>query len=151
MAIEGIPCRFRVIGKLSDDQRELLEDSGLDWENRYDLTSDEIVQQYVDADLLLFCSTYEGFGLPIVEAQAVGRPVITSNLLSMPEAAGGAALLVDPFDVSSIRAAIKQVIDDEELRNRLINDGYQNAKRFRADVIAAEYAKLYRHLASKLS
>lgn len=150
-ALEGTPCRFRVIGKLSADQRQVLESSTLEWENFYELTPSEMVQQYVDADLLLFCSTYEGFGLPIVEAQAVGRPVITSNLLSMPEAAGGAAILVDPFDVSAIHSAVNRIIDNESLRQRLVAAGFENAKRFRADVIAAEYAKLYRQLAAKIA
>ena len=60
----------------------------------------------MNTDILSFVSTYEGFGMPIVEANAIGRVVVTSNVLSMPEVAGNAAHLVDPFDVNSIREGI---------------------------------------------
>ena len=97
-------------------------------------------------DLLVFVSTYEGFGLPILEAQATGRPVITSNVLSMPEVAGDSACLVDPFDVSSIRKGILKVINDPAYREKLIKRGFENVKRFQPDKIAEQYADIYRGL-----
>jgi glycosyltransferase involved in cell wall biosynthesis len=97
--------------------------------------------------MLLFASTYEGFGLPIIEAQAVGRPVITSDLCSMPEAAGGAACLVDPYDVAAIRQAVLRVMEDHEYRDDLIARGLVNVERFRASKVAAQYAQLYRTVA----
>lgn len=143
-ALRGLSCHLRVIGRLSYEQRDLLTASGLDWSNVFDLPLEGIVAEYVKADVLLFCSTYEGFGLPIAEANAVGRPVITSNLLSMPEVAGDAALRVDPYKVEDIRAAILRLLNEPELREELIQKGLKNAERFRAKVIAEQYAQLYR-------
>jgi len=75
-------------------------------------------------------SFYEGFGLPILEAQAAGCPVITSNVSSLPEVAGQAAILVDPNNVEQISQAMYKIINDEKLRKDLIFKGYANVKRF---------------------
>jgi glycosyltransferase involved in cell wall biosynthesis len=96
--------------------------------------------------MLVFASIYEGFGLPIVEAQATGRPVVTSTTCSMPEVAGSAACLVNPFDVASIREGIVKVIDDQAYRDELVRLGFENVKRFRADYISAQYGKIYKDL-----
>ena len=129
-AVSELNCTFVVIGHLLDDQKILLENSGIEYENLKDLTREEILEQYVLCDLLLFASLYEGFGLPIVEAQTVGRLVVTSNLSSMPEVAGRGALLVDPHNVESIKSGIKAIIESEELRHDLVQLGYANCKRF---------------------
>ncbi len=71
------------------------------------LTIDEVVDQYHKCDLVSFVSTYEGFGMPIVEANAIGRPVFTATVASMPEVAADAACLVDPFDVQAIRNGVR--------------------------------------------
>jgi len=147
-AVAGIACRLVVIGPLSDAQRALLRRHGIDHENHVALSREELVAQYAEADLLVFASTYEGFGLPIIEAQATGRPVVTSNIPPMPEVAGDAACLVDPLDVASIRAGILGVIQDAEYRRRLVEAGHRNVQRFRADAVAERYAALYRQVAS---
>ena len=103
-AIAGLKCELVVIGRLSDGQRAALECNAVRFENRFDLGREQLVEEYQSCDLLVFVSTYEGFGLPIVEANAVGRPVVTSDLESMSEVAGGSACLVDPFDAMSIRS-----------------------------------------------
>ena len=74
---------------------------------------------YRGAKALVFPSLYEGFGLPILEAMACGTPVVTSNITSMPEVAGDAALLVDPTSVEQIAEAMKQVVSENPLRGRL--------------------------------
>ena len=96
-----------------------------------------------------FRNVKEGFGLPIVEANAVGRPVITSRLYSMPEVGGDAACYVDSYDVGSIRAAVEKIIHNADYRQQLIENGYRNVKRFQLPVIAAQYAVLYRRLRVK--
>jgi glycosyltransferase involved in cell wall biosynthesis len=146
-ALVGIPCLLRVIGWLSPAQRDLLNNLGITYENYHDLSYEEIVEQYQSCDVLLFASTYEGFGLPIAEANAVGRPVITSNAWSMPEVAGGAAILVDPEDAAAIRGAIKRIIAEPELRSELVAAGFKNVKRFEARTIANTYANLYQEVA----
>lgn len=148
-ALEGIPCRLAVVGPLSDAQTEMLRRHGIDWENHVGLSRQALVAQYAEADMLLFASTYEGFGLPIVEAQAVGRPVVTSNILSMPEVAADGACLVDPFDAGSIRAGVLRVMEDEDYRRGLVAAGLRNVERFRTSSVAESYAALYREVASR--
>ena len=102
---------------------------------------------YEEADIVTLMSTLEGFGMPIVEAQAVGRVVVTSNVSSMPEVAGDGACLVDPLDVSAIRAGIRKVIDDDGYREDLVRRGFENVKRFDPERIAQQYLDLYRRIA----
>lgn len=78
----------------------------------------------------VFPSLYEGFGLPVIEAQSCGCSVITSTTSSLPEVAGDAALLVDPHDVTAISAAMQRVIAEPALREHLIDRGFVNARRF---------------------
>ncbi len=82
------------------------------------------------ARVLAFPSLYEGFGLPVLEAQACGTPVVCSMTSSMPEVAGDGALLVDPFDVDAIAGAIQRALSDDALRGKLIAHGFENIKRF---------------------
>lgn len=78
----------------------------------------------------VYVSTFEGFGIPIIEAFQSGVPVITSNTTSMPEIAGDAALVVDPYSVSSISTAMNAIAKDEELRKQLIQKGQERARQF---------------------
>jgi glycosyltransferase involved in cell wall biosynthesis len=96
--------------------------------------------------MVVFASLYEGFGLPILEAQAMGRPVITSNFGAMREAAGDGALLVDPYSVEEIRDAILRIKREPALREDLIAKGLRNAAKYRADAVAERYAGIYRRL-----
>jgi len=148
-ALQGLPCRLAIIGPLSAEQVNALERYGIDYENYIGLSREALLAQYHQADLVMFASLYEGFGLPIVEANAVGRPVITSRLYSMPEVGGDAACYVDPYDVAAIRAAVEKIIHDAEYRQQLIENGYRNVERFRLPAVAAEYAALYRRLKAK--
>ena len=145
-ALDGLNVRLIVIGKLTDADRALLETSGLEWENRFNLTDDELAAAYVEADLLLFASLIEGFGLPILEAQSAGIPVITSNVSAMPETAGNGAEFVDPHSVVSIRQGVERVISDESLRERAITAGFANLERFAPHRVAGQYAAVYRSL-----
>ena len=110
------------------------------------LTDEELVAAYRRCDMVVFASLYEGFGMPILEAQAMGRPVITSNVGAMKEAAGDGALLVDPYSVEEIRAAILRIKREPTLREDLIAKGLRNAEKFRGAAIAERYAGLYRGL-----
>ena len=93
---------------------------------------------YYGARLFCFPSLFEGFGLPVLEAQRHGVPVMTANNSALPEIAGDAALLVDPTDVEAIADAMLQLSQDEPLRQRLIAAGYENVKRFSWEKAARE-------------
>ncbi|MEZ4729394.1 MAG: glycosyltransferase family 1 protein [Caldilineaceae bacterium] len=93
---------------------------------------------YWGAHFFCFPSLFEGFGLPILEAQTHGVPVMTANHSALPEIAGDAALLVDPTDVNAIADAMLQLSQDEPLRQRLIAAGYENVKRFSWEKAARE-------------
>lgn len=146
-ALSGLPCDLLVVGEMDARQRRELARHDVAWRNLAAISLAELVDVYRTSDLLVFASTYEGFGLPIVEAQAVGRPVVTSHCASMPEVAGGAACLVDPLDVESIRAGVLKVIGDADYRQKLVSRGLENVERFRASTVARRYADLYRRVA----
>ena len=96
----------------------------------------------------MFASTYEGFGVPIIEAQAMGRVVITSNIEPMNKVAGNGAIIVDPYDVNSIKEAVLRIIDNVELRNDIILKGLKNASKYSSESIASKYLKLYKKVYS---
>lgn len=147
-ALSGIPCRLDIIGRLTKRQRDALEGSRISFMEHSNLSDRQVVEKYRECDLVVFVSTYEGFGMPIAEANATGRPVVTSNIPPMTSVAGSAACLVDPFDSTSIREGVLRVIGDAEYRNDLVARGFENAKRFDAETIAAEYAALYKRVMS---
>lgn len=95
-----------------------------------------------NSNIFLFPSFYEGFGIPILEAQSVGVPVITSNISSMPEVADSSAVLIDPYDPKKIAEATYKLISDEKIRNEIINRGLENVKRFSWEKCAKEIKKL---------
>lgn len=145
-ALEGIPCRLEIVGDLPRDMENLLQNSRIRYHVQGRLTDQEIADMYAGADIVLFPSTFEGFGLPVVEAQKAGRPVITSKILPMSEVAGDAACLVDPFSVASIREGVLRVIQDAQFRADIVNKGFQNIKRFDAGHISALYVSYYRQV-----
>lgn len=142
-ALEGINCRLKIVGRIGAPVKKLLNDRRIDYENAYNLNDSEIRSEYEKADLVAFCSTYEGFGLPVIEAQAMGKPLITSNIEPLKEVAGGAAVLIEPSDVSSIRNGILELINNADLRKNLVNKGFENVKRFAPTRISEMYENLY--------
>jgi len=95
------------------------------------------------AELLVYPSLYEGFGLPVVQAMAAGTPVVTSNTSCLPEVAGGAAYLVDPKEPSAVAAAIETVLFSSELRTRLSAEGRQRAERYRWQTAAEKSIRFF--------
>jgi len=98
---------------------------------------------YKGANLLLFMSFIEGFGLPVVEAFASGVPVVTSNVTSLPEISRGCAVEVDPTDINAMAAAIKMILTDDLLRNRNIEFGKERAKEFTVQKLAERVLNVY--------
>ena len=143
-ALEGIDCRLNIIGKLNSKQLFILKQSGIEFSNQYFLSYNEIINAYKSCDLVSFASTYEGFGMPIIEGQAIGRPVLTSNIGAMKEVAGEGACLVNPYNAKSIRKGVQKLINNDKYRTNLIKQGLKNVKRFQSNIIANEYLNIYK-------
>jgi glycosyltransferase involved in cell wall biosynthesis len=109
---------------------------------------DDLPTLYSAAEMLAFPSIYEGFGLPILEAMACGTPVVTSVTSSLPELAGDAALLVEPTDVDAIAAALRRLLQEANLRHRLVAAGFDQARKFTWEKAAAQLLEIYTSFAS---
>ncbi len=110
----------------------------------------ELQRLYAGAATFLYPSIYEGFGLPIIEAMACGAPVVTSTTASAPEIAGGAAILVDPFDVESIEAGMERATNPDEA-TRLRAMGHERARQFDWSSAAASTLQVYRQLRGEVT
>lgn len=145
-AVKDISCELFIVGKISASNLALLKKCKIAYQNEYAVSDDRLQEIYHQCDILFFASRYEGFGLPILEAQTVGIPVITSNILSMPWVAGEGAVIVDPQNSQQIKQAVLELTNNECLRNSYLLKGYQNLKRFCAEKVADKYAKIYQSL-----
>jgi len=107
------------------------------------IPNDELPAIYKHASVFVYPSIYEGFGLPVLEAMVYGTPVITSNVSSLPEATGDAALLVNPHDEKQIAEGMYKVLSDPELKRQLIKRGRKQVKKFSWLETARRTLKLY--------
>lgn len=145
-SLSGIQCTLVIVGVVSPQLHSLIREHGINVEQYDRLPQDELVKHYRNCDIVSFASIHEGFGMPILEGNAVGRPVITSDCSSMPEVAGDAACLVNPYEVTSIRSGILRLLSDEGYRESLVDAGYRNVKRFSPQAIAQMYLDVYGEL-----
>lgn len=145
-AISVLDCEFHIVGKLDTYHKDILKKYAINWTSEYNISQEEMQRAYSDSDIVLFASTLEGFGMPIIEAQTVGKPIVTSNISSMPEVAGEGACLVDPCDVQSIRDGVIKIIENAEYRNEIIENGFENIKKYKASTVALQYEALYRKI-----
>jgi glycosyltransferase involved in cell wall biosynthesis len=112
------------------------------------LSEQQKVAMLTGAEALTYPSLYEGFGLPVLEAMACGTPVLTSDLSSLPEVAGGAALYVDPYESSSIAEGMERLLTDDALRARLREEGVAHAQKFTWPETARKTAAVLHEAAS---
>lgn len=110
------------------------------------LPIEDMIRLYSHADLFVFPSLYEGFGMPVLEAMACGVPVITSNRTALPEVAGDAALLVDPENDEELGEAMIRVLYDASLRESLCKKGFERAKQFTWERAAKQTLDVYKEL-----
>lgn len=138
-----------VIKPMKEHQHDLAKELHVNYENKFNLPFDEIVAEYDKCDIVLFPSLFEGLGMPIIEGQASGKPVITSDLEAMNWTAGDSAcLLKNPLDEEEYYDALLKVINDDEYRNELIQKGFENIKRFSLEKAVKSYTELYESLLS---
>lgn len=139
-ALQGIYCHLRIVGPKQDVDFEMLNKSGIDYSLVSDLSNDEILEEYRNCDIVNFPSLYEGFGMPIIEGQATGRTIVTSNISPMKEVAGDGAVLVDPMNVTSMHYGYIEAINNSQ---KYIQQGLENVKRFDVSKIVKHYLELY--------
>jgi len=109
----------------------------------------DILALYEQADVFVYPSLYEGFGLPVLEAMACGCPVIASNVSSLPEVVGDAALLVDPYDVGALAYAMLTVLEDDDLKREMSRKGVAQARKFSWEKAGEELLAVCREVAEK--
>lgn len=115
------------------------------------LTDSEILALYDQADVFVYPSQYEGFGLPVLEAMACGCPVITSNVSSLPEVVGEAGLLVDPYNVEALAQAMSAVLEDDDLKREMSRKGIEQARKFSWDKAGKELLAVCQEVAEGVS
>lgn len=140
----NIPHKLVIAGKHGWKYKKLLKYLKKDENVIFTGYIDEIDKAalYTMADMFIFPSLYEGFGIPILEAQQCGTPVITSNISAMPEVGGDGALYIDPYSIKDISNALEKLVVDVELREKLVDYGYKNAKRFSWEKSSIEMSKI---------
>ena len=145
-ALKLIPCELHAVGVLEPETLELLKKNNIDYVAYDNLSFEQLRKLYMDCDMVAFISTYEGFGLPILEAFAVGRPLITSSISPMNEIAGDAAVKVNPYNVFDIRRGLLKIIEEDVYRESLIKKGLERVQQFHINAILKQYADLYRSI-----
>lgn len=146
LAVGGVGTRrnLETVKKATKNYNLVISGITIPW-----LCGDEMSLLYSSATVLLYPSFYEGFGLPILEAFKSGTPVITSNLSSMPEIGGLAAVYVDPNDLAEIISKLDKVITDGRLREKMIKAGLKRAELFSWEKCAQQTADIYKSLYEK--
>jgi len=140
----------RRVGKYKDTVKAIQESPfsediiGIEYVEKRDL-----LNLYNLADLFVFPSFYEGFGLPPLEAMACGTPTVTSNVTSLPEVVGDAAVTFDPHNVDELAAIIEKVLTDKELRQELSLRGLERVKQFSWDRSAKQTWEIYERFSGK--
>ncbi len=146
IALKGLKCKLIIIGKINSKTQELLDVNGIRYSNLLNISDEEIFNEYCNCDIVSFPSVYEGFGMPLIEGQATGRPVVTSNINPLIEISGGAAIFVDPTSIESIRKGFLTILENKEGTEEIIRKGIANAKRFSPQIALKKYLRIYRHI-----
>lgn len=143
-ALKGLAVHFRLVGMPDEDCIAILERNGVEYSIVTNLDDAALIEEYKRADIVAFASSSEGFGMPLIEAQAVGRPVVASNIEPQMEVGGsGGACYVDPSNIPALREAFLKLISSPGLREDIVGRGLENVKRFAPERIAAQYAEIY--------
>lgn len=145
-ALKDIECSLTILGKIDEASSERLTTIKAKV-IQYDFVSDEeLAKIYSQNDILCFASLYEGFGMPVIEAQACGCAVVTSKIEPMISVAGEGALFVNPLDAEDIKTNLLSLMNNFDLRSALIQKGYENVQRFSVHNISEQYLEIYKEI-----
>lgn len=148
--IKGMHCKLVVLKRMTKSQIETAKKYNIDYTNKYDIPFEEVADEYHMCDIVVFPSLFEGLGMPIIEGQKAGKPVITSNREAMNWTAGDAALLLEnPLDVQEYKDALNRIINDDVYRDDLVKKGKRNVLRFSLESAVEQYTKLYKEMLNK--
>jgi glycosyltransferase involved in cell wall biosynthesis len=149
-----LPHRLAIVGRigwgvepLQQRVRELQLESVVPFAGY--VADEDLPALYSAADLFVYPSLYEGFGIPPLEAMACGTPVVTSNVSSLPEVVGDAALSVNPLDVEAMASAMEKVLTDAALRQTLSERGLERARAFTWERMARLTIEVYQEVSSE--
>lgn len=146
-ALKGISCELTIIGRLREQLTKQLAELNIKYTNYCDIAYEKVCQLYIESDMVVFTSTSEGFGVPILESQAVGRALVVSNIAPLNiVAAKNSASFVDPYSIDSIREGIQKVVSDANFRENIIKNGLENVKNYTSKSIADKYYNFYREI-----
>jgi len=148
-AAKGSNLHIDIIGWPAADELARMKEYNISFTVYNNLTDGQVYERYVACDILFMASLYEGFGMPIIEGQSVGRPVITSNIGAMKEVGEGSAIMVDPYNAGEIKGAMLSLINDGQLYNDTVANGFKNAAKYNYEKIAEQYLEVYKELAAK--
>ncbi len=138
-ALRGLPISLNIIGTLNKNQTAALIKNNICYCSFYNIPFSELIELYSKADIIAVISLGEGFGLPLIEAQAAKRPVVVSNISPLSEIAGNINTKVDPYNVIEIRKMFLRLIFDYEFRQKQVFLGVENSKKFRISRISNMY------------
>ncbi len=142
-ALKGIKCELTIIGTVPEEILNLMTTLSIKYRNLYNLTDEQVYSEYKRCHIVSFVSFYEGFGMPVIEANAVGRPVVCSNIPVLKEVGGEGAIYVDPYNIEEIHNAYMELYSDKLLRKDMISKGLKNVERFRVENILPQWKLVY--------
>jgi glycosyltransferase involved in cell wall biosynthesis len=149
-AAKGSDFHLDIIGWPAADEVDKLSKYGISYTVYNSLTDEQVYERYIACDVLFMASLYEGFGMPLIEAQAVGRPVVTSNIGAMKEIGEGSAILVDPHKPQEISDAVLS-LRNRQTYDEVVRKGIANSAKYEAKKIAEQYLAVYKEVGKKIS
>lgn len=138
--------KLYIVGKIHERDIHLLRKYNIVYKNFTNTTNDVIEDLYLNSDLLTFLSLHEGFGLPVIEAQFHGLPVICSNIEPLTEIAGSGAIFLDPNKPSELRSMILKIQSNKVSLKKISLDGLENSKRFDIGAVSDNHLHVYRQV-----
>lgn len=148
-ALSGMNTQLRVIGKVPLDILNLASSEEVVLSSNFSLSFNEMINEYKIADIVSFPSLSEGFGLPVLEAQKMGRALLTSNIEPIRSIAGPGACLINPNSILEIRDGFNKLISNKCYRDKVIKSGLLNSEEYMPSKTAEEYATIYLSLTDK--